>query len=55
MALVEFIAGAVEEMEPHTMKTLQRLRATLSLAPIALPQALDDPLKPSGEVRDAAE
>jgi hypothetical protein len=30
MALVEFIAGAVEEMEPHTMKTLQRLRATLS-------------------------
>ena len=29
--LVEFIAGAVEEMEPQTIKTLQKMRATLGL------------------------
>ena len=44
IAVVEFIAGAIEEMEPGTIKTLQRLRATLSLAPIALPETLN-PLK----------
>ena len=43
--VIEFIAGAVEEMEPSTIKTLQRLRAVLALAPIALPEAMLDPLK----------
>jgi pimeloyl-ACP methyl ester carboxylesterase len=54
VAVIEFIAGSVAEMEPHTIKTLQRLRAVLSLAPIALPDAAADPLTPGGEIHDAA-
>jgi hypothetical protein len=39
--LVEFIAGAVEEMEPQTIKTLQKMRATLGLP--ALEVAAESP------------
>jgi pimeloyl-ACP methyl ester carboxylesterase len=42
--IVEFIAGAVEEMEPHTLRMVQRFRAVLGLPPIALPAAASDPL-----------
>jgi hypothetical protein len=52
MAVVEFIAGAVEEMEPHTIKILQRLRAALALPPISLPDTSQDPLQ---DLPDAAE
>ncbi len=32
--LVEYIAGSVDEMEPNTVKTLERLRAVLDLPPL---------------------
>jgi hypothetical protein len=55
MAVVEFIAGAIEEMEPHTLQTLQRLRAALGLSPLALPDLARDPLKQDSALQDAAE
>jgi len=31
MAMVDFVVGAVNEMEPHTVEMLQRFRRTLGL------------------------
>ena len=45
--VVEFIAGSVEEMEPHTIKILQELHAALGLAGLPLPTATPDPLVPA--------
>ncbi len=45
LEVVEFIAGAIEEMEPHTIKMLQRMRAALELPPLTLAEAAADPLK----------
>jgi hypothetical protein len=45
IAVVEFVAGAVEEMEPHTIEALQNLRAVLGLPPLALPDTARDPLE----------
>jgi pimeloyl-ACP methyl ester carboxylesterase len=42
--VVEFIAGSVEEMEPHTIQILQRFHAALGLSGLALPKATLDPL-----------
>jgi pimeloyl-ACP methyl ester carboxylesterase len=55
IAVVEFIAGAVEEMEPHTIQTLQRMRAALGLAALGLPDSAKDPLKRIDPLPDAAE
>jgi hypothetical protein len=45
--VVEFIAGAVEEMEPKTIQMVQRFRAALGLPGLALPAPTQDPLKES--------
>jgi len=44
IALVEYIAGAVEEMEPHTIQMLGKIRAALGLADSAATPA-GDPLQ----------
>ncbi len=41
---VEFVAGALEEMEPRTLAMLQKVRAVLGLPPIAAGLSLQDPL-----------
>jgi pimeloyl-ACP methyl ester carboxylesterase len=41
---IEFVAGSEEEMEPHTLQSLQRFHATLGLSGLALTQATSDPL-----------
>ncbi len=52
--VVEFIAGAMEEMEPHTLRTLQRFHAVLGLPAIASTLVTDDPLSESPDGREAA-
>jgi len=44
IAVVEFIAGSVDDMDPHTIKMLQRFRAALGLPAIMLSVAISDPL-----------
>jgi pimeloyl-ACP methyl ester carboxylesterase/tellurite resistance protein len=41
---LEFVAGAIEEMEPRTLRMLQRIRETLGLGPIVTNLASVDPL-----------
>lgn len=41
---VEFVAGAIEEMEPRTVQMLQRIRKTLGLAAVESNLASVDPL-----------
>ena len=42
--VVEYIAGSVDDMEPYTVRMLQRFRAALGLPRIALSVATRDPL-----------
>jgi hypothetical protein len=42
--LVEFIAGSVAEMEPQTIKTLQKMRATLGLPALAVADEAPPPV-----------
>ncbi|MGF1500508.1 MAG: alpha/beta fold hydrolase [Paracoccaceae bacterium] len=48
---VEYIAGAVAEMEPRTIQTLDRIRATLELAPLDK-GTVGNPLLPSPEAAE---
>ncbi len=50
--VVEFIAGAIEEMEPATIQLVQRFHSVLGLKGLALPAPRQDPLTASGTVRD---
>ncbi len=50
--VVEFIAGAVEEMEPSTIQLLQRFHSVLGLEGLALPAPRQDPLTASETARD---
>jgi tellurite resistance protein len=45
IAVVEFIAGSVDDMEPHTIRMLQRFRSALGLPAIVLSVANEDPLQ----------
>jgi hypothetical protein len=52
--VVEYIAGAIEEMAPGTIRMVQRFRAALGL-PSLLPSALEvDPLAPGRETKAEA-
>jgi pimeloyl-ACP methyl ester carboxylesterase len=52
--VVEFIAGSLEEMEPHTLTTLQRFHAVLGLPPIASTLGANDPLPEDPNSKEAA-
>ncbi len=47
IGVIEFIAGAIEEMEPGTIQLVQRFHAVLGLPGLALPAPTQDPLKAS--------
>ncbi len=49
MQLVETIAGAVDEMEPRTIETLQKMRAALGLPPMFAAQ-----VRPLQDLRESA-
>jgi tellurite resistance protein len=42
---VEFIAGSHDEMDPQTIKTLEKMRAILGLAPLVGSGPVADPLE----------
>jgi hypothetical protein len=52
--VIEYVAGSVEEMEPHTIQSLQRFHAALGLSGMALPKATLDPLKRNKNQRSSA-
>ncbi len=52
--VVEFIAGAVEEMEPQTVRMLERMRAVLGLLVVAAPVQASDPLPAATDQRELA-
>jgi hypothetical protein len=52
--VVEFIAGSIEEMEPHTMKTLQQFHTVLGLPAISSTLVSVDPLVENPEASEAA-
>ncbi len=45
-AVVQYVPGAIDEMAPHTLATLQRMRETLGL-PHATEDVTEDPLAPA--------
>jgi hypothetical protein len=47
--IVEYIAGAIEEMEPGTLRMVQRFRAALGLSGLVLSALEVDPLPPGPE------
>ncbi len=51
---VEFVAGAIEEMEPRTLSMLQQIRKALELPPIEANLANEDPLATRASVAEAA-
>ncbi|HYA81036.1 MAG TPA: alpha/beta hydrolase, partial [Methylocystis sp.] len=46
---VEYVAGAIEEMEPRTLHMLQQIRRALDLPPIETNLASMDPLEPDAK------
>ncbi|WP_036255370.1 DUF3141 domain-containing protein [Methylocapsa acidiphila] len=46
VGVVEYIAGAIEEMEPHTLQALQRFRRVLDLPLLEVRPVGGDPLAP---------
>ena len=53
-AAVEFVAGAIEEMEARTLTMLQHIRKALDLPPIETNLARQDPLTPAQTVTEDA-
>ncbi len=51
---LEFVAGAIEEMEPRTLRMLQRIRETLGLPPIVTNLASENPLIGAEETPEPA-
>ena len=47
IGVIEFIAGAIEQMEPATIQLVQRFHSVLGLPGLALPAPTQDPLKAS--------
>ena len=52
--VVEYIAGAIEEMEPGTIRMVQRFRAALGLPALLLSALEVDPLAPGRETKAEA-
>ena len=52
---VEYVAGSIDEMEPHTFKMLQKIRNTLGLEPIVTNLAFSDPLRIENDARQSVE
>jgi len=52
---VEFVAGAIDEMEPHTFRMLQKIRGALDLEPIVTNLAFSDPLLLENDARQSVE
>ena len=48
---VEFVAGTIDEMEPHTFRMLQKIRSALNLEPIVANLAFSDPLLLENDTR----
>jgi hypothetical protein len=53
--VVEYIAGSMEEMEPRTLKILQRFHAALSLPLFTSSLVTHDPLAASRDQAEAME
>ena len=53
--MVEYIAGSMEDMEPRTLKLLQRFHAALSLPLITSTLVIHDPLAASHDQAEAME
>lgn len=54
IGVVEYIAGPLEEMEPHTIHALQTFRRVLGLPPLTAGEMTDDPLAGDAERQSVA-
>jgi len=52
--VVQYIAGAVEEMEPYTIQTMQRFRSVFGLSPLEMRVPTKDPLQQQPESAESA-
>jgi len=52
--VVQYIAGAVEEMEPYTIQTMQRFRSVFGLSPLEMRVPTKDPLQQQPDSAESA-